>query len=118
MIGTAFIDSCVNYCIGRTSTRTAGTATDMFMVATLSGDERIAPSTLRNAFKNPDYGSTDPQTTIINWKEFLKDNWPQQDDRDNNKNLIQSFMGEVQKPQNEGYSVPNVKWEYVTDLTK
>lgn len=93
------------------------TTTDMFMVAALSADEQIAPSTLRTAFKNPDYKSADPQTTLVDWEAFLNGrNWPKQSDRDHNIDLIHKFQSEVLKLQEENYFVPNVAWKYVTGL--
>ena len=94
------------------------TVTDMFMVAALSTDEQISPTTLTAAFNNPEYKSTDPQTTIVDWQAFLNGpNWPKQGDRDNNINLIHKYQAEVLKLQNEDYYVPyGTKLDYAAGL--
>ena len=91
------------------------TTADMVMVATLAADERITPNTLKLAFEDDRYNSTN-ESVVLDWNKFLKDNWTKPKDRQKNKKLINLFSNNVQDLQSQNF--PAIDWDYIDGLTQ
>jgi len=95
------------------------TATDKFIIAALTADDRIFPqdAVFKNAFGT--YKSTNPNsTTHVDWQVFLRDTtwFGNTEQQDISIDVIHNVEAEALTLQDQGYDVPNVDWGYVTGL--
>jgi hypothetical protein len=91
------------------------TSTDMAMVALLAGDERITPTTLKQAFQNIDY-KIKSGTVTLDWENFLLDNWKKPDNRRKNRDLMKLFSKNVQEKKSQDF--PEIDWNYIDGLAQ